>query len=84
MFSYLTKLKKFIQANQGHQRRAATKNFQIRFFLVYVGFLKGDTFDSSIFRMVIFRFLLFIIFFLVFGLLLLIWVNCKWASYKST
>jgi len=44
----------------------------------------GDKSDSSIFRMVIFEFLLFfIIFFLVFGLLLLIWVNCKWASYKS-
>jgi hypothetical protein len=37
-------------------------------FLVYLGLLKGDKFDSSIFRMVIFRFLLFfIIFILVFG-----------------
>ena len=53
--------------------------------LVYLGLLKGDKSDSSIFRKVIFGFLLFfIIFFLVFGLLLLTWVNCKWASYKST
>ena len=84
MFSYLSKLNKEIQANQGHQRKGAvTQIFQIRFFLVYVGLLKGDKSDSSIFRMVIFGFLFFFIF-LVFGLLLLIWVNCKWASYKST
>ena len=45
-------------------------------FLVYLELLKGDKSDSSIFRMVIFRFLLcFIIIFLAFGLLLLIWFN---------
>jgi hypothetical protein len=55
------------------------------YFLVYLGLFKSDKSDSSIFRMVVFGFLLFfIIFFLVFGLLLLIWVKCKWASYKST
>jgi len=54
-------------------------------FLVYLGLLNGDKSDSSIFRMIIFFiFIIVIIFFLVFGLLLLIWVNCKWASYKST
>jgi hypothetical protein len=54
-------------------------------FLVYFGLLKGDKSDSSIFRMLIFRFyLFFFIFFLVFGLFLLIWVNCKLDSYKST
>lgn len=31
-------------------------------FLVYLGLLNGDKFDSSIFRMVIFRFLLFLLF----------------------
>jgi hypothetical protein len=38
-------------------------------FLVYLGLLKGDKSDSSIFRMIIFLFFLFfiIIFFLVFG-----------------
>ena len=59
LFSYLSKLNKELQANQGHQRSAATQIFQIRFFLVYLGLLKGDKFDSSIFRMVIFGFLLF-------------------------
>jgi sorbitol-specific phosphotransferase system component IIC len=50
-------------------------------FLVYLGLLNGEKkSDFSIFRIVIFEFLLFfIIFFLVFGLLLLIWV-CKWAT----
>jgi hypothetical protein len=48
-------------------------------FLIYLGLLNGDKSDSSIFRIFI-----FIIFFLVFGLLLLIWVNCKLTSYKST
>ena len=52
-------------------------------FLVYLGLFKGDKSDSSIFRMIIF-FIVFYCFVLVFGLLLLIWVNCKWASYKST
>jgi hypothetical protein len=53
-------------------------------FLVYLELLKGDKFDSSIFRILIFVFFkIFFIFFLVFGLLLLIWVNCKWTSYKS-
>jgi hypothetical protein len=51
-----------------------TQNFQIRFFLVYLELLKGDKSDSSIFSMVIFGFLFF--FFLVFGLLSFIWVNC--------
>jgi hypothetical protein len=42
--------------------------------LVYLGLLKCDKSDSSIFRMVIFGFLLFfLIFFLILGLLLLIW-----------
>jgi hypothetical protein len=49
-------------------------------FLVYLKLLKGDKSDSSIFRIVVFRFIIIIIiiiiFFLVFGLLLLIWVNC--------
>jgi hypothetical protein len=31
-------------------------------FLVYLGLLNGDKFDSSIFRMVIFGFLLFLLF----------------------
>jgi hypothetical protein len=85
LFSYLSKLNKEIQANQGHQRGAATQIFQIRFFLVYLRLLKVDKSDSSIFSMIIFGFFfIFIIFFLIFGLLLLIWVNCKWASYKST
>jgi hypothetical protein len=54
-------------------------------FLVYLGLLKGDQSDSRIFTMIIFGFyLFFIIFFLVFVLLLLIWVNCKWTSYRST
>jgi hypothetical protein len=46
-----------------------------------LGLLNGEKkSDFSIFRIVIFEFLLFfIIFFLVFGLLLLIWV-CKWAT----
>jgi hypothetical protein len=45
-------------------------------FLVYLGLLKGDKSDSSIFRMVIFKFLLFLLFSsYFFGLLLLIWVN---------
>jgi hypothetical protein len=34
-------------------------------FLVYLGLLKGDKSDSSIFRMVIFRFLLFFHYFLL-------------------
>jgi hypothetical protein len=58
----LSKLNKEIQANQGHQRGAATQIFQIRVFLVYLGLLKGDKSDSSIFRMVIFGFLLFLLF----------------------
>ena len=48
-------------------------------FLVYLKLLKGDKSDSSIFRIIVFRFIIIIIiiiFFLVFGLLLLIWVNC--------
>jgi hypothetical protein len=58
------------------------KDFRINstfrsYFLVYLGLLNGDRSDSSIFSMVIFLF--FFIFFLVFGLLLLTWVNCKWA-----
>jgi len=81
LFYYLSKLNKEIQANQGHQRGAATQIFQIRFFLVYLRLLKSDKSDSNIFSMIIFGFLLFL---LVFGLLLLIWVNCKWDSYKST
>ena len=60
MFSYLSKLNKEIQANQGHQRRAATQIFQIRFSLVYLRLLKGDKSDSSIFSMIIFGFLLLI------------------------
>jgi hypothetical protein len=51
-------------------------------FVVYLRLLNGYKYDSSIFRIVIFLF--FFIFFLVFGLLLLIWVNYKWASYEST
>jgi len=51
-------------------------------FLVYLRLLNSDKSDCTIFRIIIFRFLL--ILFLVFGLLLLILVNCKWASYKST
>ena len=76
-FSYKDSL--FIQAT------TRKKDFRINYsfrsdFLVYLGLLKGDKSDSSIFRMVIFGVLLFfIIFFLVFGLLLLIWINCKWA-----
>jgi len=75
LFSYLSKLNKELQANQGHQRWGqqhkfgrtskvgpATQIFQIRFFLVYLGLLKGDKSDSSIFRMVIFDFLLFLLF----------------------
>jgi hypothetical protein len=53
LFSYLSKLKKKIQVNQGHQI------FHIIFLLVYFGLLKGDKSDSSRFRMAIFRFLLF-------------------------
>ena len=38
----------------------------------------GEKYDYSIFMMVIFELLLlFIIFFLLFGLLLVIWVNCN-------
>jgi len=59
LFSYLSKLNKEIQANQGHQRGVATQIFQIRFFLVYLRLLKGDKSDSSIFSMIIFGFLLF-------------------------
>jgi hypothetical protein len=51
-------------------------------FVVYLRLLNGYKYDSSIFRIVIF--FIFFIFFLVFGLLLLIWVNYKWASYEST
>jgi hypothetical protein len=35
---------------------AATQIFQIRFLLVYLGLLKGEKSDSSIFRMVISEF----------------------------
>jgi len=42
-------------------------------FLVYLELFKSDKSDSSIFRIIIFGYLLFS----VFGLLLLIWVNCK-------
>ena len=62
MFSYLSKLNKEIQANQGHQRGAATQIFKIRFFLVYLRLFKGDKSDSSIFSMIIFGFLLFLLF----------------------
>ena len=66
MFSYLSKLNKEIQANQGHQRKGGSNtNFQIRFFLVYVGLLKGDKSDSSIFRMVIFGFFFYFLSFWV-------------------
>jgi hypothetical protein len=47
LFSYLSKLNKEIQANQGHQRGASTHIFQIRFFLVYLRLLKGDKSDSN-------------------------------------
>jgi hypothetical protein len=60
LFSYLSKLNKEIQANQGHQRGAATQIFQFRFSLVYLRLLKGDKSDSSIFSMIIFGFLLLI------------------------
>ena len=66
MFSYLSKLNKEIQANQGHQRGAATQIFQIRFFLVYLRLLKVDKSDSSIFSMIIFGFFLFFYFLLSF------------------
>jgi hypothetical protein len=66
LFSYLSKLNKELQANQGHQRWAATQIFQIRFFLVYLGLLKGDKSDSSIFRTVIFGFYYFYYFLLSF------------------
>jgi len=62
LFSYLSKLNKKLQANQGHQRWAATQIFQIRFSLVYLGLLKGDKSDSTKFRMVIFGFLLLLLF----------------------
>jgi len=38
------------------------RNFRIRFLLVYLGLLKGDKSDSTIFRIIIFGFLLFLIF----------------------
>jgi hypothetical protein len=44
---------------------AATQIFQIRFLLVYLGLLKGDKSDSSIFRMVISGFLLIFFYFLL-------------------
>jgi hypothetical protein len=66
LFSYLSKLNKEIQANQGHQRGAATQIFQIRFFLVYLRLLKVDKSDSSIFSMIIFGFFLFFYFLLSF------------------
>jgi len=59
------------------------KDFRINFtlrsdFLVYLGLFKGDKSVSSIFGLIIFEFyLFFIILFLVIGLLLLIWINCK-------
>ena len=62
MFSYLSKLNKEIQANQGHQRGGATQNFQIRFFLVYLRLLKVDKSDSSIFSMIIFGFFFIFLF----------------------
>jgi hypothetical protein len=66
-FSYKDSL--FILATTRKEDFRINSNFRSN-FLVYLGLLKGDKSDSSIFRMVIFRFLLlFIIFFLVFGLL---------------
>jgi hypothetical protein len=62
LFSYLSNLNKEIQANQGHQEGAATQIFQIRFLLVYLGLVKGDKSDSSIFSMIIFGILLFLLF----------------------
>jgi len=59
LFSYLSKLNKEIQANQGG---ATTQIFQIRFLLVYLGLLKGDKSDSTIFSMIIFGILLFLLF----------------------
>ena len=55
----------FVQIKQGNPMTSkweATQIFQIRFFLVYLGLLKGEKSDSSIFRMVIFGFLLFLLF----------------------
>jgi len=81
-FSYKDSL--FILATKRKEDYRINSSFRSD-FVVYLGLFKGDKSDSSIIRMLIFRFLLFfIIFFLVFKLLLLIWVNCKWASYKST
>jgi hypothetical protein len=73
-FSYKDSL--FILATKRKEDFRINSTF-ISDFLVYLGLLNGDKSDSSIFRMVSFR--IFIIFFLVLGLLLLIWVNCKWA-----
>jgi hypothetical protein len=64
--------------------KSASKGAATQIPLVYLGLLKGDKSDSCIFRMIIFGFLLFLLFSSVFGLLLFIWVNCKWASYKFT
>jgi len=52
----------FVQIKQGNPRTSkgeATQIFQIRFLLVYMGLHKDDKSDSSIFSMIIFRFLLF-------------------------
>jgi hypothetical protein len=82
LFSYKDSL--FILATTRKEDFRINSSFRSD-FLVYLGLLKGEKSESSIFRMVIFGFLLFFfIFFVVFGLLLLIWVNYKWASYKST
>jgi hypothetical protein len=50
--------------------QAATQIFQIRFFLVYLRLLKGDKSDSSIFSMIIFGFLSFLLFLLSFWVII--------------
>jgi hypothetical protein len=51
-----------IYGAKGHQGGAATQIFQIRFLLVYLGLFKSDKSDSSIFSMIIFGILLFLLF----------------------
>jgi len=58
LFSYLSKLNKEMQANQGHQKGPFHNQISPSLF----GLLKGDESDSSIFRMIIFGFLLFLLY----------------------